>query len=220
LENEEKWYGVFQGYRPDGVGLEELFAGVPDGAEYVERLRRVYRAAYHDAWAQDAYFVVRTPLPAPDEEVAALGQELLAGLRLIAILAPLSGRHELHAYLSKVNDAAIVDLANLNRKHEDHLLVHESVADILHGFYDYRHRIIQLREGYYSVACDYWLAWYLQWPFFRQWIPRDVFSPYFHLWERGYQCAFQGESLYLARDREAGRQSPPPREMRLVEPQS
>jgi hypothetical protein len=200
VDNEDQWYGVFQGYRPHGDGVEELFNGVPDAPEYVERLQSVCRAAYHDGWVQDAYFVVRTPQPASNEELIALGQELLGGLRLIAVLATLSGSRELHAYLSGISGVTVVPTAGLDREHDDHLLVHESVRDIMRGFYDYGHRIIQLREGYYSVACNYWLAWYLQWPYFRQWVPRDVFRPYFELWARGCRVGFQGDSLCLARD--------------------
>ncbi|MGL4422801.1 MAG: hypothetical protein ACRCZF_19190, partial [Gemmataceae bacterium] len=31
----------FQGYRPDGDGVEEVFQGMPDAPEYVERIRLV-----------------------------------------------------------------------------------------------------------------------------------------------------------------------------------
>jgi hypothetical protein len=201
VDDEDKWYGFFQGYRPHGDGIEELFSVLPDVAEYAKRLRSVCRAAHHAAWAQDAYFVVRIPGPATDDELIAFGQELLSGLRLLAVLALLAGNRELHSYLTGVTRVGIVPLDALDRKHDDHLFVHNSVGDFLRGFYDYSHRIVQLREAYYSVACDYWLAWYLQWPYFRQWVPRDVFRPYFELWARGYSPAFQGDSLCLARDR-------------------
>jgi hypothetical protein len=199
VDDEDQWFGVFQGYRPDGDGVEELFAGLPDAADYAERLRTVYRAARHADWAQDAYFVVRTPRPATDEEVVALGQELLDGLRLIADLGTRFGRGDLHEYLSRVRGAVVVRPDTLDRQHNEQLLVNESVGDILHGFYDHGHRIIRLQEGYFSVACDYWLAWYLMWPYFREWVPRDVFRPYFELWARGCDVAFQGQCLRLAK---------------------
>jgi hypothetical protein len=199
MDDEDRWYGVFQGYRPHGDGVEEVFAELPDAADYAERLRSVCRATFHDGWARDAYFVVRTPLPASDEELAGFGNELLSGLRLLALLATLSGRRDLHEYLGGVSGAVVVPPGGADRRHEDHQFVHEAVGDILHSLYEYSHRAVQLREGFYSAACDYWLAWFLQWPYFRRWVPRDVFRPYFELWARGCEVAFQGGSLCIAR---------------------
>jgi hypothetical protein len=130
------------------------------------------------------------------------GQELLSGLRLIAVLATLSGRRDLHEYLGRVSGVAIVESGGCDRNQEEHMLVHEALGDILRRFHDYSHRAVQLSEGFYSVACDYWLSWYLQWPFFREWVLRDVFRPYFELWARGCEIAFQGESLCIARHAE------------------
>src|SRR4051794_32717661 len=105
MDDENRWYGVFQGYRPHGDGVEEVFAGLPDAPEYAERVRSVCRAAFHPDWARDAYFVVRAPGPATDEELVGFGQELLSGLRLLAVLA---GRRDLYEYLSRVSRVAVV----------------------------------------------------------------------------------------------------------------
>lgn len=67
------------------------------------------------------------------------------------------------------------------------------------GLRDYDHPAVKLDEGFYSAACDYWLGWYLQWPYFRGRVPRDVFRPYFELWARGCDVAFRGGSLCIAR---------------------
>ncbi len=199
MDDEDRWFGVFQGYRPNGDGVEEVFAGLPDATEYATRIRSVCRAAHHDGWERDAYFVVGRPQPATDVELVAFGQEILSGLRLVAILATLSGRRDLHEYLSRVNHVAVVPAAACDRKNDDHTRVHEALGDILTGFHDYEHPAVRLREGFYSVACDYWLAWFLQWPYFHGWIPRDVFRPFFELWARGCLVAFHGGTLTIAR---------------------
>jgi hypothetical protein len=203
-QDEDRWYGVFQGYRPRGDGVEEVFAGLPDAPEYAARIRSVCQVTLYERWAQDAYFVVHTPQPEPDEQLIGFGQELLRGLRLIAVFATLSGKRELHEYLSGVSRVVVAPPGKCNRNHEDHQFVHETVGDILRGFQDYSHRIVQLREGFYSVACDYWLAWYLQWPYFHKWVPQDVFRPYFDLWSRGCEVAFRGEVLCIVRRAEQG----------------
>lgn len=199
MDDDDRWFGVFQRYRPDGAGVENVFAGLPDAPDYAERVRSVCRAAHHDAWERDAYFVVRQPPPASDEELVAFGRELLSGLRLVAVLATLSGRRDLHEYLSRVSNVAVVTSAGCDRRNDDHARVHEAIGDILSGFHDYEHPAVRLREGFYSVACDYWLAWFLQWPYFHRSVPRDVFRPYFELWARGCEVAFQGDGLNIAR---------------------
>lgn len=199
MNDEEKWFGVFQGYRPNGDGVESLFVGLPDSDEYVHRLRTVYKAAHHDNWAEDAYFVVRSPREIATEEVIGFGRELLSGLRLMALLAKLGGNGDLLSYLDPVSEVIEVPNATLDRKNHQNLDTLSSANRILIGLSDYDHAIPKLREGYYSVACDYWLGWYLQWPYFRASIPRDVFRPYFDLWSCGYAIAFNGESLQLAK---------------------
>jgi hypothetical protein len=204
VDDEGRWFGVFQEYRPHGDGVEDVFAGLPDAPEYAARLWSVCRAAFHPDWARDAYFVVHTPPPAADQELVDYGQELLSGLRLIPLLATLSDRGYLHEYLGGVSGVEVVAPGGCDRRHDDHLLVHEALGDILRGFHDYGHRAVQLSEGFYSVACDSWLGWYLQWPYFREWLPRDVFRPYFELWARGCEVAFRGESLCIARQAAPG----------------
>jgi hypothetical protein len=212
VDDKHRWYGIFQGYRPIGDGVEDIFAGLPVATEYAARIRSVCRVTLHEGWARDAYFVVRTPRPATDEELICFGQELLSGLRLIAVLATRSGSREFHEYLSGVSRVVVARPGEDDRNHGDHQLVLEAVGEILWGLQDYGHRIVQVREGFYSVACDYWLAWYLQWPYFRAWVPRDVFRPYFELWARGCEIAFQGKMLYVAKRAEQGAAADRPRE--------
>lgn len=204
--DEDRWFGVFQGYRPHGDGVEAVFADVPDAADYVARVRAMCRAAYHDGWEHDAYFVVRTPAPAADEELVGLGEDLLGGLRLLAVFA---GRRDLHEYLDGVTRVVVVPLGGCDRMHDDHTLVHEAVGDILGAYRDYDDPTVKLREGFYSAACDYWLGWYLQWPYFHGRVPRDVFRPYFELWARGCEIAFQGDSLRIAKPAEPGAAADP-----------
>lgn len=198
MDDEDRWYGVFQGYRPHGDGVEEVFAGLPDADEYVARIKAVCAASYHDDWARDGYFVVRRPRPATEDELLALGRELLDGLR---VLARAAGR-ESRRLLSLLPTSAAVEVfpaEAFDRKHPDHLDVLDEVRSAMPPR-DFGDRVIQLREGFYSVACDFWLAYYLQWPYYRGRVPQDVFRPYFDLWARGYRCAVQGGSLRLARD--------------------
>jgi hypothetical protein len=190
-------FGLFQRFRPHGDGVAAVFDGIPHAAEYIDRLQSVYRAAYHDDWSGDAYFVVRYPQAASTAELASFGMEYVAGLRFLSGMLAKRGQPRLDQYLGRVTNAAVVPLAAARRMNDDDILVYEGVGEFMGELYDYEHPIIKLSEAYYSVACDYWLAWYLQWPYFTERIPKDVFLPYFELWARGHGCIFQGTSLYL-----------------------
>lgn len=199
MDDADRWFGVFQGYRPAGEGVEAVFEGMPDAAEYAARIRAVCRAADHDDWARDAYFVVRRRRPAPSVDLIAAGHDLLSGLKLIAEIVARSGRPELKEYLGRVRQVEVGPPGTGDRGHDDHALVHEGVGDYLGSLDDDDHPAVRLREGFYSVACDYWLAWYLQWPYYRTWVERDVFRPYYELWASGCEVAFRGHSLVVAR---------------------
>jgi hypothetical protein len=59
----------------------------------------------------------------------------------------------------------------------------------------------ELEEAFYSIACDYYLAWHLMWPWLRGASPvEEPFRPYLDLWRRGVDLRFESESsvfLYL-----------------------
>jgi hypothetical protein len=197
MDDVERASGLFQQFRPLGNGVEAVFDSVPNANAYVRRLRSVYCAAYHQDWARDVYFIVRSPQPASLEELANFGMQYVSGLRFLSAMLAKRGQPRLDRYLASVSKAVVVPFAGPSRMNDDDTLVHEAVKDFMGEFYDYEHAIIKLREAYYSVACDYHLAWYLQWPYFSEKIPRDVFGPYFELWARGRGCVFQGSSPCL-----------------------
>jgi hypothetical protein len=190
LENDQ--FGFFQQFRPGGVGVERLFADVPNGEQYVSRLREVYQATSDPACAKDLYFVVRSPREATDEELRALGDSLLLELRG---LAKIIDNEELSMYLQRIDGVELVPKQNLNRNCDDNLLVMEEVGDWLREEFD--DSVLRMREAYYSIACDFFLTYYLQWPSFS--MSRDVFRPYFALWRCGADVSFEGPCLQIGR---------------------
>jgi hypothetical protein len=196
LDDEDRWFGIFQGFRPDGAGVRKFFADSPDADDLVARIQLVCKAAHHDEWARDAYFVVRRPTPATDEELIAFGRELLGELRT---LAPILGQRDLIEGLGRIDRVEVVPPGACDRSCDDHLTIHESLGDSLGARRNRRHPASKYREGYYSVACDYWLGWFLQWPAYRHLTERDTFRPYFELWARGAEIAFQDGALAIAR---------------------
>src|SRR5688572_15579290 len=66
---EEDLFGFFDCFRPDGGGLERVFAGVVGGDQILPRLLRVYEST---KGSEGAYFVVRRPAPVTDERLIEL----------------------------------------------------------------------------------------------------------------------------------------------------
>jgi hypothetical protein len=198
METDDR-FGLFQKFRPDGAGVECIFQQLSDAADYVARLALLYRVTQPSFRESDAYFIMRTPPACSDAELVEFGSSLIDGLRYIAKLGARYGFGEVESYLANVTQICIVDRSDLDNEHDDQIRIHESIGDFL-GKYDQEdHLIMQLHEAYYSIACDYWLAWYLQWPYFKEWFRVDVFKPYFEMWTRGCQIAFRGILLTIAR---------------------
>src|SRR5439155_20824296 len=100
METKDNNFGLFQRFRPLGRGVEQVFVGVPKGAEFVKRLLSVYASTSHAAWAEDMYFVVRAPIGSTVTEIKELGSRLLTEMRALAAVI---GNGELDGYLRTVN---------------------------------------------------------------------------------------------------------------------
>lgn len=194
--NDEDYYGLFQQFRPNGDGIEQAFAGIPDSDEYVERLLEIFQATDNETCATDAYFIVRFPLATSTDELHRLGREMIGGFRS---LADRIGNAELSQYLGSVTGPEIVDPSRMNRSNDDNLLVMEATGDFLNAIGDSENPIVNMSEAFYSVACDFFLKYYLMWPAYSKQIGIgcDVFRPYFELWRRGVELSFEGQVLQL-----------------------
>lgn len=199
-------FGFFQGFRPDGNRLGPLFASIPGGNAVFNRLREVYRATAEGSLepdAEDAFFVVRRPVPAPAQELLASAQAMLENWRRMA-----GDLHdtELVDELTPIPSIGISSETPPPTDPRD-----TSTLDV--WFYDTRSDWLRslnpvcphagwMSEAFYSIACDYALAAYITWPWFRAASPlTDPFAPCFHLWKHGatLRCRFPEEIiLYIS----------------------
>ena len=192
--SDDQVFGLFQQFRPLGKGVERVFYGVPKGPQYVARLLSVYAATSHADWACDTYFVVREPITTTPDELRGHGRALVEGLRQ---LARVIGQPELLTYLQSAQSVEMVPRTQLKCNNDENLLVGETIGDWVILRSDCADYVPQLREAFYSVACDFFLMYFLQWPYFEKWCGQDVFLPYFELWCRGAACAFEGPTLKI-----------------------
>lgn len=54
-----------------------------------------------------------------------------------------------------------------------------------------------LQEAYYSIACDYNISYYLQYPSYQHKPTIDLFRPYFDLWKAHYKGYFVDDNFVL-----------------------
>lgn len=188
----ETLIGLFQTFRPDGRGVETLFADLPGGSELLDRLGELYAAAGDDRRPQggrDAYFVVRTPPAIDPSEVEAAAACWLEGLRRFAESV---GAEPVVRSLSSPPNVRVLEGLPPKHPRDDSqkatlLRVMQSDAPaMVERVRPQSEHAALLRQAYYFISCDAMLRDYLMWPFYEPHVRcPDPFAAYFELWRHG-----------------------------------
>lgn len=185
----------FQRFRPDGEGLEEFCADLKCQA-IMPRLLDIFRATsegYKNGNLIDAYFIVRRPPPATDEELRSLAISYCDSLKLVASVV---GDAEIKSYFESTPRVEIRrgETASLESSDID-IFVYQALHDYFSKF-----RITDeaalLTEALYTMANSYNLANYVLWPIAQSSSEKDredPYSKYFELWRRGVNPIFEDD---------------------------
>ncbi|MFB5761419.1 hypothetical protein [Paenibacillus medicaginis] len=195
------FYGYFQFFMPSGEGVERVFAPLDKGAAYLQRIAPIYEMldpADFKGEQVPGYFIGKTGR-ASEEVLRALGEQLVQGLQqLFEEQTDMEGMDEPLSYLREIEEIIILQKGEImafeNRKEP---IIYETMFEIVEERTDYDGPIWVLSEAYYSIACDYWLSYYLQWPRYKKLANMDPLAPYFELYKIGYTAVFSGRSLYI-----------------------
>ena len=199
----ENLSGFFQDFRPDGARLGEFFADIPLGDEVFARLQQVYQATNtqpFDPQRMDWYFIVREPVKGTDQELAALAKAQLKNWRLIAeefeddeLLAELKPLPKVQVSHEPAPDPDPHDTESLD------IFIYEAQTDWHGSLTPVCQHAEWLREAFYYLACDYYLAHYVTWPWYRESSEiEDPCQPYFELWRHGAKlCCESREKVVL-----------------------
>ncbi|MEO3944856.1 hypothetical protein [Gorillibacterium sp. CAU 1737] len=195
----EAFYGYFQMYMPSGEGVEATFEPLTDGDAYVHRIRRIYEMLEPEDFTGDAvpgYFNGKGN-PVPEDVLIDFGKQHIQELKqLLEAFPDEEEAREAVAYLSKINDIHLLQPGQLNAIRSAYDPdVYEVLSEVIRDQQKDESLIEILDEAYYSIACDYWISYYLQWP--RYGLPGDPFAPYFELHSRGYSAVFSDGTLYI-----------------------
>ncbi|WP_297962864.1 hypothetical protein [uncultured Campylobacter sp.] len=195
IDLQDKLYGLFQCFMPEGAGVEAVFAPLQNGAELQARIMPIYavtaqqtREAF-DQGVAPGYFCPPQDLKFDDEALKSLA---LAHVRNLKIFAEFLGKSELLKMLGEIKSARVQESFNLAH-HEDGLAcaVYEAITEWMIDTPKLYAKLWVLGEAYYSINCDYLLSAYLQYPNYAQKPQEDFLKPYFELYLAGRQITFE-----------------------------
>ena len=194
IDLQDKLYGLFQCFMPEGAGVKAVFAPLQNGAELQARIMPIYavtaqqtREAFGRGMAP-GYFC---PPQDPKFGSEALKSLALAHVRNLKIFAEFLGDDELLKMLDEIKSARVQESFDLAH-HEDGLAcaVYEAITEWMIDAPKLDTKLWVLGEAYYSINCDYLLSAYLQYPNYAQRPQEDFLKPYFELYLAGRQIAF------------------------------
>ncbi len=196
FKSEDDLFAFFDCFRPDGDGLETVFAGVVGGEEILLRIRRIY--ALKETETAFGYFVIRRPIPSSHDELLDLTERHYLNVRQIAhpmndslLASELEVLPEI-----KIKREAIPTRNYSAYSNSPEAVINDATGDWFHDLAPLQSDALLLNEAFYSIARDYNIAHYLMWPLYRSGTEIDEpFKPYFELWMRGASPFFEKPGL-------------------------
>ena len=197
--DEARFYGYFQMYMPDGKGVEATFEPLKDGQAYLQRILPIYEILNPEDFSGSTvlgYFISKDN-NVSDEVLVWHGRQFIQGLK--DLLLESSGKidtKDAADYLYGIEEVRIVPPGSIDGiRQQSDSEIYETIFDIISEQSEYDEPIEVLEEAYYSIACDYWISYYLQWPRYR--LNGDPFAAYFELYRHGYSAVFSENKLYI-----------------------
>lgn len=189
--------GFFQNFRPDGRALEPFFHEIPGGTKVYDRLRDVYDATangYQDGSRTDAYFIVRKPATADHDTLIQSATRQLDNWRR---MAEQDGETELVDMLTPLPEVRIStsEPPEIDPNCCDSMDVY--IYDVQTDWWHSNLSSIcpharWMREAFYYLNCDYYLARYVAWPWYRESSSiEEPYEPYFTMWLHGAELRCQ-----------------------------
>jgi hypothetical protein len=196
----DNFYALFQTFMPKGENVEKVFAVVPSGELFLERLMPIYEVTSSETIIKmkegvfPGYFC---PIPTGSE-----GELLSEGNLHLKNLIEFARYFQADELLSLLQNIKGVRLREQSRADSKDLLnqyLYDFLTDWSIENSDKTELLEVLNEAYYSVNCDYYLSFYLQYPRYKNKPETDFLKPYFNIWKMGYYCGFENQELIISK---------------------
>jgi hypothetical protein len=198
----------FQNFRPHGEGVEAAFERVIGGEVILPRLKEVYQVTAEGAFREDTYdgyFIVRQPAPLKEGKARELCAEYLGKVAEIAKELssgkPDSPYSELAVQIANLRPIEVVE-GERPWPPDDEApegVIYELRSDFIFRLKDegvVESHALLMTEAFYTIACEYELAYHLLWPLFEQASPvSEPFRAHFELWKHGADYRFAEPDL-------------------------
>ena len=194
----KEFYAYFQCFMPEGKNVEKIFEPLENGKSLLERILPIYKTTKDKSLQQfkdgssPGYFC---PNPIQNNEyLKELGKRHIENLKSFSTFFKES---ELEKMLNNVTEV-IVSNEKIELKDEYlNSYLYDCISDwgIENEEEDKLFGI--LNEAYYSINCDYYLSYYLQYPSFTNKPIQDFLKSYFEIWKAGYYCKLEKEKLII-----------------------
>ncbi|MEM7049639.1 MAG: hypothetical protein AAF604_08270 [Acidobacteriota bacterium] len=188
--NEDSLYGYFQRFRPHGGDIPKAFESLDRGSEVLARVMGVFAATAEGFAPGDAYFIVRAPLPASDDDLVALARRQLTAW---AVIGEEMEDEEIIGWASSAAKVRVVRKAPEDATFETEraAALYDLLTDWAFGSDPSESNASLMGEAFYSIACDPYLTQHLTWPWHRDNSDaEEPFEPHFELWRRGARLAY------------------------------
>lgn len=197
-EPDEQFFAYFQCFMPYGENVEKVFEPLPCKTELYQRLFPIYKATESKTLMQykeglsPGYFC--PPATGNIKDITGYANQHIISLKEFASFL---NDNELLEMLNNVKEIIISDSETEIEDDELNAYLYDAVIEWGIENIDDAALISILSEAYYSINCDYYLAYYFQYPAFREKPGTDFLKPYFKIWESGYYCKFDGNKLRI-----------------------
>jgi len=200
---EDALYGYFQAYMPSGEGVEQTFEPLEHADVYLNRIKRIYEMLDPRDFEGDeipGYFIGKQE-EGPEEILITNGKQLVLRLHQLFKGQPNSeDAAEAAAYLDRMTEIVVLKAGEIRaHQYERDDEFYDAFFNLIDEHTDATEPLHILGEAYYSIACDYWVSYYLQWPRYKGLEQYDPLAPYFELYRLGYSLTFSDQKLYIGR---------------------
>lgn len=197
--DETQFFGYFQMYMPDGKGVEATFDPLEDGHAYLQRILQIYEMLGPEEFSGSVVpgYFTKKAANVPNEILIDFGRQFIQGLKdLMLESSEKVDTIDSALYLLGIEEVKIVPPGSIDGIRQQYdPEIYETIFDIISEQKGYDEPIEVMDEAYYSIACDYWISYYLQWHRYR--LNGDPFAAYFELYSRGYSAIFSKNKLYI-----------------------